>query len=200
MKEISEYTAEVFRRSEKRIKARRQRRNRILITCIPVALCLTICGTILLPGVTPTGKSDPKNGVEAMEGMGNSEYTSLSSSIAKITVSGDGVSRTITDSEELLRIIDRLHLNGITPPESNGMSVEDFQDNGADYKEHSNSTSGVVSDSAITEYTIILYSHEGDVTQYELSGNALKNLTTNETYTLSPKQVDELLKILELLP
>lgn len=199
MKEIHEYTAEVFRRSEKRIKARRQRRNRILITCIPVVLCLTICGTILIPGVTPTGKSDPKNGVEAVEGMGNSEYTSLSASIAKITVSANGVSKTCTDTEKFALILDRLQYPDLEPPESNGIPGEGDSDNGMDYKEITDQ-SGILSDSSVTVYTITLYPHEGDVIQYALSGNALKNLTANETHTLSQKQADELLKILELLP
>ena len=199
MKEIHEYTAEVFHRSEKRIKARRQRRNRILITCIPVVLCLTICGTILLPGVTPTGKSDPKNSVEAMDGMGNSEYTSLSASIAKITVSANGVSKTCTDTEKFALILDRLQYPDLEPPESNGIPGESDSDNGMDYKEITDQ-SGVLSDSSITVYTITLYPHEGDVIQYALSGNTLKNLTANETHTLSQKQADELLKILELLP
>lgn len=199
MKEIQEYTAEVFRRSEKRIKARRQRRNRILITCIPVVLCLTICGTILLPGVTPTGKSDPKNSVEAMDGMGNSEYTSLSASIAKITVSANGVSKTCTDTEKFALILDRLQYPDLEPPESNGIPGESDSDNGMDYKEITDQ-SGVLSDFSVTVYTITLYPHEGDVIQYALSGNTLKNLTANETHTLSQKQADELLKILELLP
>lgn len=199
MKEIHEYTAEVFHCSEKRIKARRQRRNRILITCIPVVLCLTICGTILLPGVTPTGKSDPKNSVEAMDGMGNSEYTSLSASIAKITVSANGVSKTCTDTEKFALILDRLQYPDLEPPESNGIPGESDSDNGMDYKEITDQ-SGVLSDSSITVYTITLYPHEGDVIQYALSGNTLKNLTANETHTLSQKQADELLKILELLP
>ena len=199
MKEIHEYTAEVFHRSEKRIKARRQRRNRILITCIPVVLCLTICGTILLPGVTPTGKSDPKNSVEALDGMGNSEYTSLSASIAKITVSANGVSKTCTDTEKFALILDRLQYPDLEPPESNGIPGESDSDNGMDYKEITDQ-SGVLSDSSITVYTITLYPHEGDVIQYALSGNTLKNLTANETHTLSQKQADELLKILELLP
>lgn len=199
MKEIHEYTAEVFHRSEKRIKARRQRRNRILITCIPVVLCLTICGTILLPGVTPTGNSDPKNGVEAMEGMGNGKYTSLSASIAKITVSANGVSKTCTDTEKFAMILDRLRYPDLEPPESNGIPGDGDSDNGMDYKEITDQ-SGALSDFSVTVYTITLYPHEGDVTQYALSGNTLKNLTANETHTLSQKQADELLKILELLP
>ena len=199
MKEISEYTAEVFRRSESRIKARKQRRNRILITCIPVALCLTICGTVLLPGIAPRGAGDPKKSVDAMDGMGNSEHSSISSSVSKITVSAEGVSNTCTDTEKIMILLDRLQFPVLEPPESNAASAEGDLDNGKDLKDHVDK-SDAFSDSSMTVYTITVYFHEGDITKYQLSGNALKNLTANETHTLSPKQADELLKLLELLP
>lgn len=199
MKEISEYTAEVFRRSESRIKARRQRRNRILITCIPVALCLTICGTVLLPGIAPRGAGDPKKSVYAMDGMGNSEHSSISSSVSKITVSAEGVSNTCTDTEKIMILLDRLQFPFLEPPGSNVASAEGDLDNGKDLKEHVDK-SDVFSDSSMTVYTITVYFHEGDITKYQLSGNVLKDMTSNETYALSPKQLDELLKLLELLP
>ena len=199
MKEISEYTAEVFRRSESRIKARKQRRNRILITCIPVALCLTICGTVLLPGIAPRGAGDPKKSVGAMDGMGYSEHSSISSSVSKITVSAEGVSNTCTDTEKIMILLDRLQFPFLEPPESNAASAEGDLDNGKDLKEHVDK-SDVFSDSSMTVYTITVYFHEGDITKYQLSGNALKDMSSNETYTLSSKQLDELLKLLELLP
>jgi len=199
MKEISEYTAEVFRRSESRIKARRQRRNRILITCIPVALCLTICGTVLLLGIAPRGAGDPKKSVDAMDGMGYSEHSSISSSVSKITVSAEGVSNTCTDTEKIMILLDRLQFPVPELPESNGIPGEGDLDNGKDLKEHVDK-SDVYSDSSMTVYTITVYFHEGDITKYQLSGNVLKDMTSNETYALSPKQLDELLKLLELLP
>jgi len=49
MRNFEERKAEVFRRSEKRIKARKQRRNHILMACIPLALCLAILSAFLFP-------------------------------------------------------------------------------------------------------------------------------------------------------
>lgn len=42
MREINECTAEVFRRSEKRIKERRRNRNRVIALCIPLCLVFTL--------------------------------------------------------------------------------------------------------------------------------------------------------------
>ncbi len=52
MREISECTAEVFRRSEKRIKMRKNAWIRTLAVCIPLCLVAAICVGVFLPGTT----------------------------------------------------------------------------------------------------------------------------------------------------
>ena len=73
MREINEITAEVFRRSENRIKERRRNRNRILAMCIPLCLIITIFSVTMLPGMLPVGMdSAPEDGFadnEAPDGM-----------------------------------------------------------------------------------------------------------------------------------
>ena len=55
MREINECTAEVFRRSENRIKERKKNRNRILAMCIPLCLIITIFSVAMIPGILPVG-------------------------------------------------------------------------------------------------------------------------------------------------
>jgi len=55
MRELNECKAEVFRRSDNRIKERRRNRNRILAMCIPLCLVLTIFSVMMLPGMLPAG-------------------------------------------------------------------------------------------------------------------------------------------------
>ena len=55
MRELNECKAEVFRRSDNRIKERRRNRNRILAMCIPLCLVLTIFSVMILPGMLPAG-------------------------------------------------------------------------------------------------------------------------------------------------
>ena len=63
MREINECTAEVFRRSENRIKERKRNRNRILAMCIPLCLIITIFSVTMLPGMLPVGMdSAPEDG------------------------------------------------------------------------------------------------------------------------------------------
>ena len=55
MRELNECKAEVFRRSDNRIKERRRSRNRILALCVPLCLVLTIFSVMMLPGMLPAG-------------------------------------------------------------------------------------------------------------------------------------------------
>lgn len=55
MRELNECKAEVFRRSDNRIKERRRSRNRILAMCVPLCLVLTIFSVMMLPGMLPAG-------------------------------------------------------------------------------------------------------------------------------------------------
>ena len=67
MKGLNEYKAEIFRRSESRIKERRRNRNRVLALCIPLCLILVLIPAAVLPAFTPDSSPDgftsmtPKN-------------------------------------------------------------------------------------------------------------------------------------------
>ena len=60
MRDINEVTAEVFRRSNNRIKERKQNRNRIIMCCIPLLLCITVFSVVMLPGMMPAKDSAPQ--------------------------------------------------------------------------------------------------------------------------------------------
>lgn len=65
MRELNECTAEVFRRSENRIKERKKKRNHVLAWCIPLCLLIAVCSVIpLMPG-------EPANGGAVMDGAHN---------------------------------------------------------------------------------------------------------------------------------
>ena len=58
MRDLQEFQAEVFRRSEKRIKERKKRRTHALMLCIPLVLCLTTVSGFLLSGHGLTKSAD----------------------------------------------------------------------------------------------------------------------------------------------
>ena len=193
MRELHECQAEVFRRSEKRIKERKQRRNHILMACIPLVLCITLLGAFLFPGATP---EDPSFNGSAGGGLTEEKFESLSCPIAKITVTGGNFSQTYKEVEDLLLISDQLYSYGSRGSETNGTTDDGIASEGEDRKENADDVSGSVADSANNAYTITLITHEGVKTEYQLVGKTLKNLTTKQTYNLSQTQVNELYELL----
>ena len=193
MRNFEERKAEVFRRSEKRIKERKQRRNHILMACIPLVLCITLLGAFLFPGATP---EDPSFNGSAGGGLTEEKFESLSCPIAKITVTGGNFSQTYKEVEDLLLISDQLYSYGSRGSETNGTTDDGIASESEDRKENADDVSGSVADSANIAYTITLITHEGVKTEYQLVGKTLKNLTTKQTYNLSQTQVNELYELL----
>ena len=196
MRNFEERKAEVFRRSEKRIKERKQRRNHILMACIPLVLCITILGAFLRPNITPDGATDPGDTRPVVDGMGNPiQFPSLTCPIAEITVSSNGFLQSYTKAEDLLLISDKLYSYCTRAPSSNG-NTDSVVDEDDVPRDNGEDVSGSIMDSANAAYTITMVTHEGEKTEYQLSGNTLKNLNTNQTYTLSQTQVNELRELL----
>ena len=193
MRNFEERKAEVFRRSEKRIKERKARRNHILMACIPLVLCITLLGAFLFPGATP---ENPSFNGSAGGGLTEEKFESLSCPIAKITVTGGNFSQTYKEVEDLLLISDQLYSYGSRGSETNGTTDDGIASEGEDRKEKADDVSGSVADSANIAYTITLITHEGVKTEYQLVGKTLKNLTTKQTYNLSQTQVNELYELL----
>ena len=70
MRNFEERKAEVFRRSENRIKERKRNRNRILAMCVPLCLILTMFSVTILPAMLPAGM-DNAPGADGLSGNGN---------------------------------------------------------------------------------------------------------------------------------
>ena len=195
MRNFEERNAEVFRRSEKRIIERKQRRNHILMACSPLVLCITILGAFLRPNVTPDGAAEPGDTRPVVDGMGSDGFTSLSCPIAKITVSGNNFSISHTEVADLLLISDQLYSYGTRAPSSNG-TTDTVVDEDDVPKDNGEDVSGSITDSANAAYTITMITHEGVKTEYQLVGKTLTNLTTNQTYKLTQTQANELCTLL----
>lgn len=62
MRDINECKAEVFLRSEKRIKEKKMARKRALICCAPICICLII-SSAMIPSLMPKSKTDMNENV-----------------------------------------------------------------------------------------------------------------------------------------
>ena len=183
MRELHECQAEVFRRSEKRIKERRARRNHILMACIPLVLCLTIFGAFLFPQMDDL-KQAPESSNEQFSGaMGTDEVGGLFA--GSVEVSGNGVSSYYTSVENVQGIM-RL-INGIVAvPETNdGDDLRDYitdestsTDKNENYQESC--------------YKIVVKRSDGTSTEYLLVGSRLIDQNTQQEFPVSEDTMKDL--------
>ena len=183
MRELHECQAEVFRRSEKRIKERKARRNHILMACIPLVLCLTIFGAFLFPQMDDF-KQAPESSNEQFSGaMGTDEDGGLFA--GSVEVSGNGVSSYYTSVENVQGIM-RL-INGIVAvPETNdGDDLRDYitdestsTDKNENYQESC--------------YKIVVKRSDKTSTEYLLVGSVLIDQTTQQEYPVSEDTMKDL--------
>ncbi len=111
MRTLHECQAEVFRRSEERIRARR-RAARALLVCLPLVLCLTAFSLLVRPGLpsSPDG-APPKNNA-----------ASPPPAVCRIDVSGAGQVTSVTDQARIRAITDALTELNVSPDAPSGGS------------------------------------------------------------------------------
>ena len=117
MRDLQECQAEVFRRSEQRIKARKHRRNCIVALCVPLVLCLAVAMTFRLA----RGENGSLDGFTG--GASQENYESFSVSMDNVKVSGPDFSKIYTEPARVLQICEQLQAFSVRPPEDNQVGV-----------------------------------------------------------------------------
>lgn len=183
MRELHECQAEVFRRSEKRIKERKQRRNHILMVCIPLILCVTIFGGLFLPNLDDF-KGAPESSDELLySGTGTEAVGGLFT--GSVEVSGNGVSSYYTSVENVQGIM-RL-INGVVAvPETN--DGDDLRDYITDESTSTDSNENYQENC----YKILVKRSDGSSTEYLLVGSLLINQTTQQEYPVGEATMKDL--------
>ena len=183
MRELHECQAEVFRRSEKRIKERRARRNHILMVCIPLILCVTIFGGLFLPNLDDF-KGAPESSDELLySGTGTEAVGGLFT--GSVEVSGNGVSSYYTSVENVQGIM-RL-INGVVAvPETN--DGDDLRDYITDESTSTDSNENYQENC----YKILVKRSDGSSTEYLLVGSLLIDQTTQQEYPVGEATMKDL--------
>ena len=183
MRELHECQAEVFRRSEKRIKERKKRRNHMLMACIPLVLCLTIFGAFLFPQLDDL-KQAPESSNEQFSGaMGKDEIGGLFA--GSVEVSGNGVSSYYTSVEHVQGIM-RL-INGIVEvPETN--DGDDLRD----YITDESTSTDANENYQESCYKIVVKRNDKTSTEYLLVGSRLIDQNTQQEFPVSEDTMKDL--------
>lgn len=187
MRDFNDYKAEIFRRSEEKIKERKKNRNRILAFCVPICLVFAAVAFTKLPDISASDIS--------------TENISSDSSVLFSQVKVQNASEKLhsnalnVDAEEASEIYSLIQ----SAFEADVQKEEDTAD---DYRY--TSTSGTVIQDTLSvfsdsKYEIVFTSKDGKTFSYTLDGNKLIDNTTNENVTLSSEQVFKLQSKLGLI-
>ena len=197
MREINECTAEVFRRSEKRIKECKRNRNRILAFCIPLCLIVTVWSIMILPAMMPASKSD-NNAGEGMDIMGSVDGTDASFVRVEIMSIGTATQSTIQkdDATEVAQIYSTLQSSFVNSGGGNKESVDEEAVDDALTENKDYSQSGTTNLSS--GFRIIFTTDNGAQTIYSLSGDKLINEKTKQETILTEDQRSNLMNMLGL--
>lgn len=197
MREINECTAEVFRRSEKRIKERKRNRNRILALCIPLCLIITVWSVMILPAMLPASKSDNNVG-EAMDAIGSVDGTEATFVRVEVMSNGTATQPSVLkeDATEVAQIYYTVQSSFVSSGGGNKESVNEEAEDDALTENKDYSQSGTTNLSS--GFRIIFTTENGTQTIYSLSGDKLINETTKQETTLTEDQRSNLLDMLGL--
>ena len=197
MREINECTAEVFRRSEKRIKERKRNRNRILAFCVPLCLIVTVWSIMILPAMMPANKSNNSAG-EGMDIMGGVDGADAAFVRVEIMSIGTATQSTIQkdDATEVAQIYSTMQSSFVNSSGGNKESVNEEAEDDALTENKDFSQSGTTNLSS--GFRIIFTTENGAQTIYSLSGDKLINETMKQETILTEDQRSNLLNMLGL--
>lgn len=174
MRSLQECQAEVFRRSENRIRQRKQRRVRIFAFCIPLVLCVGLLGVLYLPGRSGSPTTLETTTVCFSDVMDSNETVLFAGSVE---VSGSGLSHVYTAGEDVQEIIRLLTLAASLPMES-----EDDAEETRDIATKGDSSAQLKEESLQKSYRILVTESDGTQAEYLLLGTLLLQESTQTVF------------------
>ena len=204
MRNFDERKAEIFRRSENRIKERKRNRNRIIALCVPLCLCIAILSVIYLPDMMIS--SDKSNIADEMNMAGGVEDSSGFIYTA-FEITSTKTAKSDTDKENIENIYDVIQSAFTVNDYSDDVEEETTTNKGefpqeqkpstqkgeSTLKDEENHSTGLVGyfSKGVT-YTLTFTADNGQKMTYILYDGILTNETTNESVTLNEDQLKDL--------
>ena len=187
MKNLNEYKAEILLRSEKRIKAKRERRIKTFAVVLPLCAALVFGGIIMLPEMLFVGFDGAKE--EAETGTTENADGAIGQlfRFTSFTVSGD-TEYSVDDPD---KAADAYFAISSTFVDTDGGDLNnEYNDNRFE--------EGTDNESSNT-YFISFKATDGEVENYRISENRIYNLSSGAETTLSDNQLNEIYKLLGVI-
>ena len=219
MRNLEDCKAEVFRRSEERIKERKRKRNRVLACCIPLCILLVAGGLYIRPLLEPVDESAKWGGTNqipdrVLGGLGDGfTGSTLNYTSVKITdkTGTTEVSREVTDAKtvgELGNFIATYF--GVPTPETDTIVDEMYGKESFDGAEKDETTAGQDRDTIEYElmakygleekkadYMLRFRNAAGEEFRFLLNGTYLYNEENGGVVTLSDTRLSALKEMLD---
>ena len=188
MRDLQECKAEVFRRSEKRIKEKKRHRRYALAVCVPVLLCVAVLSVYYYPEMKPTdinAEAVTTNPVNEMYTTMEGSHTAIELFAGSVSISGNGISLSYTSEETVEGIAQMLDQILLDAEKSDEDTLKDFATS-------ESVSSGVNQSGKEREYKILVKRGDDTVAEYLLMGPVLRNQTTQEQIRMSGDALTEL--------
>ena len=184
MRELYECRAEVFRRSENRIKERRKKRSRMLAVCIPLVFCIAAYSVFILPAMLPASKTENFADNNAVSGKYGSIFACSYTEVV-ISCADDSDSRRITDAAEVARILSAIQ--GLCDdPGSSGSVLPEVNPGEIPVVESIYQSMGLTPD--LNGFVVTFRTEDGYENIYVLDGNELFNVNEKTRILLTDLQ------------
>lgn len=191
MRELNECTAEVFRRSEMRIKERRKKNKRILAFCIPLCFVTVLWAALsFYPVGIASDSFDATANDQAMvdQDIDNTVVVEYRFSELSIKKSPEEIEK-ITDAEEVAKIFEIIDECFSETEDTDALIPDTLPDEELGWD---NPCSGE------DEITLTFYETDAEECVYIFSGNRLVSVDTGETVFVSEGRLTKLEAVLGL--
>lgn len=196
MRDFQERRAEIFRRSERRI-AKRRRRNRAIISCVPIVICVAVLSAVKLPFLTvhKDGVNSPseQTAIDTVSPSGSPSDAPVSSAVKIQGYCHSGfLSEVIEDPEKvenIKRVMEEICGTDYSSGkyEAHAGALPEPGGNAEPEKPNENKST--------PSYTVTVISPEGE-RAYRISGEELINEEDGSQVTLTDEQLKKITSLL----
>lgn len=206
MRDLNEYKAEIFRRSEERILKRiekKKKRNKLLFSlCLPLCLAVIISSVMLLPSIVGDSSESGENDNLICDADGADGATATEPELqhylyADVSFGEYNGREYRIDTPERLKALSEVIENAY----ADSYLWYDITERGDEYKERDDDQDGAemydikdesISESQIDRYTITLTASDGYKKTIIITGNTISDPELDIEVTLKEERLEEL--------
>lgn len=199
MRDFEQRKAEIFRRSEERLTQRKHRR-RMIISCVPLVICIAVLSVVHVPDLIPTINTGGKSQVEENKDTSSVQTDETKSySAVKVQARSENTEyyREFEEPESVEKIVNTIEKYNC---EKNNASASTEAETDYDNAAAGGATMAAElpeEDKKEDGYRITVVSSDGSERVYTIADGYLRDLTNGKKVFLTKEQVSEISSLLE---